>query len=192
MTTTHTKALPRTSPCYDRAAVEGTHSLRQLNLKGKLNIRGNPGDPGFVSGIRLALDMDLPVSANTLNQHESMSLFWLGPDEWLLHCDLEQTTQLESRIRQSLKVSHFAVTEVSDYYTVLRLSGPDAEALLRRGTPLDLHIDAFGCDQIAQTRFGHATVLLHRLGDAESWDIQVRWTYAQYVWDYLVSAMEGL
>ena len=184
--------LSRTSPCYDRSAIEGAHSLHEAELKGKLNIRGNASDPEFVYGIKEALEMDLPVSSNSLQHHETRTLFWLGPNEWLLHCELDQVTQTEQRIRQSLERLHFAVTEVTDYYTVLRLSGPQAEALLRRGTPLDLHPSVFGPDSIAQTRFGHASVVLHRLDDGETWDIQVRWTYAQYVWDYLVSAMSCL
>ena len=182
----------RTSPCYDRSAIDGVHSLCEMDLKGKLNIRGNANETLFVHGVREALDMDLPISPNSLQQRESKTLFWLGPDEWLLHCDLEQTPQLEQRLRQSLADVHFAVTEVSDYYTVLRLSGPKSEGLLRRGSPLDLHLNVFGQNTIAQTRFGHATVLLHRLDGGDAWDIQVRWTYAQYVWDYLISAMDCL
>jgi len=192
MTSTSAIDLKRTSPCYDRSAIDGVHSLNELELKGKLNIRGNPNDPAFVRSLEEALEVTLPATSNSLHRNDSTKLFWLGPDEWLLHCELDQTAKLEQQIRQSLEGLHFAVTEVTDYYTVLRLSGPQSEALLRRGTPLDLHTSVFSPDSMAQTRFGHASVLLFRLSDGVSWDIQVRWTYAQYVWDYLVSAMDSL
>lgn len=192
MTNTTTKDLPRTSPCYARSAIEGTNSLREMDLNGKLNIRGDASEAKFVDAISQVLEMDLPISANSVNEHESQRLYCLGPDEWLLHCNLKNTDSLAQNLREKLAGVHCAVTEVSDYYTVLRLSGPDAEGLLRRGTPLDLHHSVFKHDHMTQTRFGHASILLHRLAEDEAWDIQVRWTYAEYLWDYLVSAMRSL
>jgi sarcosine oxidase subunit gamma len=192
MTNTNAIDLQRTSPCYDRSTIDGVHSLYELELIGKLNIRGNPNDPAFMNGLEKTLGVTLPTSSNSLHRNGPTTLFWLGPDEWLLHCELDQTATLEQRIRQGLEGLHFSVTEVTDYYTVLRLSGPQSEALLRRGTPLDLHTSIFSPDSMAQTRFGHASVSLLRLSDGVSWEIQVRWTYAQYVWDYLVSAMDSL
>ncbi len=187
-----TEEIPLTSSCRAREKIEGTNSLREMGLKGKLNIRGDAGDPAFVAGVKAVLGLEPPVRANTYNEYQSFRLFWLGPDEWLLHCDLDATGSLEEGLAQSLSGTHHAVTEVSDYYTVLRLRGPDAAAILRRGCPLDLYHEAFPTGNIAQTRFGHASVLLHYHGDGETWDIQVRWSYAEYVWDYLASAMRSL
>lgn len=187
-----TDEIPRTSPCRARDRIEGTNSLREMDLVGKLNLRGDAGNAAFVAGVQAALGLEPPVRANTFNEDQSRRLFWLGPDEWLLHCDPDAAGALQESLARSLSGTHHAVTEVSDYYTVLRLSGPDAAAILRRGCPLDLHHEAFPAGNIAQTRFGHASVLLHRLGDGETWDIQVRWSYAEYVWDYLASAMRAL
>ena len=181
-----------TSPCYARQTLEGEHSLRQMALKGKLNIRGNAEDPAFVAGIKQALNVDLPVVANTLTEKNSKRLFWLGPDEWLLHCDADEAEELLHELHTALKDVHHSVTEVSDYYTVLRLRGPRAEELIRKGCPLDIHSSVFRSGDMAQTRFGHASILLHKLGDGESWDMQVRWSYAEYVWDYIVSGMAAL
>ncbi len=184
--------VPLTSACYDRKPIAGINSLRQLELCGKLNIRGNADDSNFLNGVKQALELNLPVNANTQNALNAKCLYWLGPDEWLLHCDLDETSKLEDAMHTQLTGLHHAVTEVSDYYTVLRLQGPDAETLLRKACPLDLHHSVFLSGCIAQTRFGHASILLHKLEDGESWDIQVRWTYAEYVWDYLISAMNTL
>ncbi len=186
------KEIPTTSPCYAREPVEGSTVLREMKPRGKLNIRGEAQNPSFTQGIRSALGMALPLKANTYTEFQSLRLFWLGPDEWLLSCDLEDIGSWQDKLTQSLSGIHHALTEVSDYYTVLRLRGPDSTTLLRRGCPMDLHHEAFPSGNIAQTRFGHASVLLLHYGDGETWDIHVRWSYAEYVWDYLVSAMRAL
>ncbi len=184
--------ITTTSPCYARMPVEGVNSLRQMSLRGKLNIRGDASDSNFVDGIKRALGVELPVVANTLSEKESVRVYWLGPDEWLVHCDMDETSDLEARLATELSDLHHGVTEISDYYTVLRIRGPNTESILRKGCPLDLHHSQFRSGDIAQTRFGNASILLHKLGDGESWDIQVRWTYAEYLWDYLISGTRAL
>ena len=184
--------IPLNSPCRDRQTVEGPNSLREMGRKGKLNIRGNAEYASFTEGIQKALGVSLPVKPNTFAEYHSRRLFWLGPDEWLLHCDLDDTGTLAHDLATALDGVHHAVTEVSDYYSVIRLRGPDAVALLRKGCPMDFHHTTFPSGNIAQTRFGHASVLLHYHGDGETWDIHVRWSYAEYVWDYLASAMRAI
>ena len=190
MNTSNTLSL--TSPCYAREKIEGTNSLREMALKGKLNIRGDSSDAAFANAISQALGLELPVEANTFSEYQSRRLYWLGPDEWLLHCDVDETEALQDALGNALSERHHAVTDVSDYYTVLRLRGPDARALIRKGCPLDLHHERFPRGNIAQTRFGHASVLLHYRDDGETWDIQVRWSFAEYLWDYLVSGMASV
>jgi len=75
--------------------------------------------------------------------------------------------------------------EVSDYYTVIRLSGEKVRPVLASGTPLDLHRSVFSKGRCAQTRFGTASVLLSVHDDIPLIDLQVRWSFAEYVWKYL-------
>lgn len=185
-------AIKPTSACYAREPIDGQHTLREAALCGKVNIRGDASDSRFVESINSVLKLDLPVTAHSLNEQGPIRMFWLGPDEWLLHCDLNDVDDLLTRLKAAFSELHAAVTDVSDYYTILELHGPQAEALIRNGSPLDIHHSVFRNGDFAQTRFGHASILLHKLGDGLSWNIQVRWTYAEYVWDYLASGMETL
>lgn len=186
------QATPQTiTPLYARKTIEDTNLLRQMALCGKLNIRGNSEDSALSDALKSAIEIDLP-GINGVSERKSNRLFGLGPNEWLLYCDLDQVEQIGAAISEQMGDRHHAVTEVSDYYTVIRLRGPDAESLIRRGSPLDIHPDKFQSGDMAQTRFGHASILLYKQSDGESWDIQVRWSYAEYVWDYLVSAMNCL
>lgn len=185
-------AIVMTSACAARQKIDGVNSLREMGLKGKLNIRGDAADPRFTEAVGQSLGVALPIAANTFNEYQSRRLYWLGPDEWLLYCDLDETEALQQGLDDALAGVHAAVTDVSDYYTVLRLRGPDARSLIRKGCPLDLHHEHFPRGNIAQTRFGHASVLLHYHDDGETWDIQVRWSFAEYLWDYLVSGMAAV
>lgn len=189
-----------TSPLAHRAPVDGDVTLRELPLCGKINLRGDPGDASFTRAAADALGVALPVQANTVATNERVTVFWLGPDEWLIHCKLNDVESLVQQLRARLAAQHFAVTEVTDYTTVLELRGDKSTEALARGCPLDLHARAFPIGACAQTRFGNASVLLYRPAQHAVVDdvagamfcIQVRWSFAEYVWDYLAAVSDSL
>ncbi len=178
-----------TSPASQREPVGGTNRLCELPWIGKINLRMDPSNKEVVHQITERLECDLPLQANTLVENETQTVYWLGPDEWLIHCDMDAVTPTLERLKTALQDTHHALTEVSDYYTVLQLQGPDALTLLSKACPLNLHPRVFKAAHCAQTRFGHASVLLHKLNHNPVFHIQVRWSYTEYVWDYLCSAM---
>ncbi|MBX2883956.1 MAG: hypothetical protein KTR32_28645, partial [Granulosicoccus sp.] len=124
--------LELTSPCYARSAINGMHSLNELPLCGKLNLRGDSDNTLFTNAVSSVTGLELPTAPNTSNADLDSRLFWLGPDEWLLHCPIQNVEQKAASLESALGESHHSVTEVSDYYTVLRLSGPESENLIRR------------------------------------------------------------
>lgn len=171
-------------------AGRGGNSLRQQPWCGKINLRGNPENHQFPESAASVLDMQLPLEPHTQYASADTTCYWSGPDEWWIHCRLDATGQLVDALRAKLQDTHSAVTEVTDYYTILRLDGPDAIALLSKACPLDLHPTEFTVNRCTQTRFGHASILLHKINDTPAFDIQVRWSHAEYVRDYLASAMK--
>lgn len=63
-----------------------------------------------------------------------------------------------------------AVTDLSDAWAVLRLSGAETDAVLARLSPLDLRPKAFPAGATARTELAHMTALLVRLPSAvEIW-----------------------
>ncbi len=178
-----------TSPACNLEPVTGRNSLREQPWRGKVNLRGDPENRKFLATAESVLDIQLPLQSNTQHSSGDRTCYWTGPDEWLLHCRLDETGAITQALQEKLPDTHFAATEVTDYYTVLHLDGPDAIALLAKACPLDLHPAKFTVGDCAQTRFGHASILLHKTADTPAFDIQVRWSYTEYVRDYLVSAM---
>ena len=183
-----------TSPGWKRSAREGAVGLRLLPWCGKINLRGDPGDAAFVNGAGEALGMPLPPEAHLTSTSADGDglVFWLGPDEWLVHCNLARTETLLARLTEKLAPLHHAATEVTDYYAVLELTGENAAGILARGCPLDLHERRFKAAQCAQTRFGNASVLLYKPGAESLFHIQVRWSFTEYLWDYLVQVIDTL
>jgi len=194
-----------TSALANRAPVDGDIVLRELPPRGKINLRGDAGDGEFTAAAAVALGVALPVAANTVAVTDGVTVFWLGPDEWLIHCKLTDTDAWLQQLRARLTGMHYAATEVTDYFTVLELRGEQAAEVLARGCPLDLHPRAFPAGACAQTRFGNATVLLHKPAavdntvnntvdntvDSTVFRIQVRWSFAGYVWDYLTTVIDS-
>ncbi len=68
-------------------------------------------------------------------------------------------------LRQSLR-GVASVTDQSDGYALLRLSGPSLQTVLSRMVPIDLHPRAFACGDVAASVVGHIGILLWRLDDA--------------------------
>ena len=187
-----------TSPARNRNPIEGRTSLRQLPWCGKINLRGEPGDAKFLKAVDEVLGVSLPLQANTTATTSATSaggrgvIFWLGPNEWLLHCEIAHTENLMEQLTQKLARFHHAITEVSDYYAVLELSGENAAAVLARGCPLDLHDREFKETQCAQTRFGNADILLYKPGANPLFQIQIRWSFTEYLWVYLETVIDSL
>jgi len=180
-------------------------SLTEVPFVGKVNIRGNLADPAFAKAVESAVGVRLPTAPNTVSERPGTGLpsaeavehvagsghnvvYWLGPDEWLVHTPPNGQGALVGALREALTGVHAAVTDVSDYYVVIDLAGPHARDVLARGCPLDLHPTKFAAGQCAQSVFAHASILLHQTTDAPSYRLQVRWTYAQYLWSYLADA----
>jgi sarcosine oxidase subunit gamma len=180
------------SPGYNRVRIDSDTSLMELPWCGKINLRGDPGNNRFVNKVEDVLGLDLPVEPNQCSKSEAGTIYWLGPDEWLVHCDLSGTQSKNRQLKTALEGIHSAVVDVTDYYTVLRLDGPDSTRLLSKGCPMDLHPDVFVKGTCSQTRFGNASILLHKTSKTPSYDIQERWSFTEYVWDYLVSGMAAL
>ena len=168
----------------------GGITLAEAPFVGKVNIRGNADDPAFTAAVATVLGVQPPLEPNTVASHGAYTAFWLGPDEWLIHTPVDGEETLIGALHVALGDQHVAVTNVSDYYVVIRMRGGKSADVLARACPLDLHPRAFPAGSCAQTVFAHASILVHQVEGG--YDIQVRWTYAQYLWNYFAEAAENL
>ena len=176
----------RTSPLDGLPPLAGGADLSALPQLAKVILRARDDDEAAFQAAEGALGLALPLEPNSVRLNDTYRIFWLGPSEWLIYGEACRQSDIVTALDAALDGLHTAVVDVSDYYAVMRLSGPRAQTLLNKATPLDLHARVFAVGACAQTRFAHASVLLHHLDEAPTFDIQVRWSYAAYVWNYLV------
>lgn len=147
-----------------------------------INLRGSPSDGAFLAAVRGVLGFELPRVANTTARSGGHVVYWLGPDEWLLATN--DSAALARALKDALAGAFAAVTEVGGGNEVLVLPAATAREVLARECPLDLDPAAFGPGQCAQTRLGHAAILLRPL-DGGDIELVVRSSFSDYVRHHL-------
>lgn len=179
------------TPLDDRPAWQGrTAVIAERPHIGKVTLRGDPDLPAFREAAEARLGAALPLAPNTVAEGGGLTVSWVGPDEWLILTEPGAEGALIDGLREALADVHAAVVDVSDYYTVIRLSGPRARDVMAKGCPLDLHPRAFGPGRCAGSLYGKAAIRLIQVDEAPTYDIMVRWSFADYLWRYLVDAAE--
>ena len=89
-----------------------------------------------------------------------------GPNTWLAiseHAVNDFAIELQQKLEGLV-----SVTDQSDGYAVLRLTGPKVRNTLAKGVPIDLHDRVFGPGMAASTILSHVGIILWRLPDADS------------------------
>jgi sarcosine oxidase subunit gamma len=182
----HKSLSARASESHPDAGV----SLGESPFRCMINLRGNAGDAAFAGAVQRVLGVGLPVTANTVATGAGLTVFWLGPDEWLIVGSPGRETALVRELREALAGQHVSVVDVTEARTVIAVSGRKAADMLQKGTPLDLHPRAFATGQCAQTGLSKANVILHRLSDEPRFEIYVTISFADYLWNWLERAAD--
>jgi sarcosine oxidase subunit gamma len=166
-------------------------TLTELPFRGHYNLRGEASDNVFGDAVQNALGIDLPVKPCTSSGNDSISVLWLGPDEWLLVTADATDTTLVNALQTSIAQTFSKLTDISSGQTIIRISGDKTPGLLARGCTLDLHPRVFGVGQCAQSAIAKSPALIHRVCDTDQtlvFNIIVRRSFADYLWRWLEDA----
>lgn len=161
---------------------------RERPFLGHLNVRGNAQDPRFVGAVSDVLGDGLPIVSNTVTDVQGITMYWLGPDEWLIVTPDERRVPVDNGLRSAMRGMRFALTDVSGGQTVVVVRGAPVRDLLAKGCPLDLHPHAFDFGQCAQSHLAKAPILLRPLAGEPAFEIIVRRSFADYLWLWLEDA----
>ena len=93
-----------------------------------------------------------------------VAVLGLGPDIWL--ATREQGGNEFALALRPVLAGSASISDQSDAYVGLRLTGPGVRETLAKLIPIDLHPRAFAIGQVAETIAAHMGVLLWRLEDA--------------------------
>lgn len=162
--------------------------LASLPLPSLLNLRGRPEDAEFLSAVEATAGVSLPVSPNRWNRGAHRDALWLGPDEWLLIGQEQDSDVLEESIRRARPADPWlAVVDLTHNFTGFALRGTRTRELLAKGCSLDLHASVFTAGDCAQTLLAGTRVLLRALDNAAV-DLMVRNSFAHYTAAWLIDA----
>jgi sarcosine oxidase subunit gamma len=176
----------RTSPFGPGFAVSGAGiDIAEPPPSGRIVLRGPAGDARFLAATRECLGIEAPPPPLKAASAGGRSVLGLGPDEWMVLCDADAPRYIVPKLREHLRGVHAAVVDVSNAFATLRLTGPRAVDLLRKGcsAPVD-KLAPSGC---MQTRVVRYTVLIHGTAP-ETLDLHVARSYARAFSEYMADA----
>ena len=165
-------------------------SMKEKTPVAKINLRGNLENKEFASKVGKILGMILPNKACSTSSKEKITSLWLGPNEWLLVSNnlIPKETniyELEQVLFDNISKTNLgAITNVTDHFTIFKLSGSNIFEVLSKGCPFDFSSDDFGANKVVQTILNNVDVTIHRRSENDV-DLYVRRSFAGYLWDWL-------
>lgn len=131
--------------------------------------------------LQTALGLGFPAPNRTTGQ-DGQRCVWTGP---------EQAFLIGPQLPSSPPLANAAITDQSDAWIVLRLTGRDAEAVLARLVPIDLRQSVFKRGHTARTLMFHVSISITRTG-ANSFDLLAFRSMATTAVEELSAAMKSV
>lgn len=164
-------------------------TITEQMFNGYFNLRIPPDETNIHQGLRDEFQLQLPETANTFTSSDQATCAWLGPDEWLLIIEEPDTVRIERTLNDLFRGQFATWTEQSSGLTALRFIGSNTIALLNRGIVFDLHPRNFKPGDCVQTVLARVGVtVLNRSDEQTKFDVVVRRSFADYLWQWLVAA----
>ena len=162
--------------------------MKEIKPIMKLIIRGKTKE--FISAIGKNLSMLLPIEANTSTSGETLTAFWLSPDEWMLVSNetVNQNTnnyKIEDNLINSISKTNLgAVTDVSDQFVMINIKGSKVFDLFATGSPFNFNEFKNKKGSVVQTILSHIDVIIH-LTEINEVNLLVRRSFSQHLYSWL-------
>lgn len=154
----------------------------------QLNLRLDATRVSLLPEVADVLGVELPAALSSVTTTGGRTVIWLGPNEWLV-IDRSGARSLEALLREVVG-DNGAVIDQSGQRVSLLLEG-DVPGLLAKGTAIDLHPRVFLENTAVQAMLGQAVVILvSRSADSSKVELIARTSFAPYVADWLLDALE--
>ncbi len=161
------------------------YSLQEMAL-GHLIIRIPESNTDAIKALKSVTGLDLPTKPLSSIENNHFVINWIAPDEFLILTADKTEHGLEAKLREEMK-GHFAIVDVTGGQTVLTLSGERAETILKKSTTYDVHMSNFPVGKVVTTVFAKSQVVLRRTAE-DSFQLVVRRSFSDYIWQWIVDA----
>ena len=125
----------------------------------------------------------LPEAGTALFEGET-GLVWSAPGQWLAVAPSPRDLRDWPEALRGVA----SVTDQSDSRALVRISGPQARAMLAKGVAIDLHPRAFGPGRAAVTSIAHIGVQFWQRDAGSTYDLTVACSFAGSFWRWLEHA----
>jgi sarcosine oxidase subunit gamma len=172
-------------PAAQAAGASAPVVIRPLAAQARFSLRLSPDDAvsvGAAGGFRL----DMPINARVGTAEHSAAR--LGPNEWLLIAPDGDADVIAGQIEAALNGRFFSLVDIGHRNVGIAVSGPRAADVLNSGCPLDLAQAAFPTGMATRTLLGKAEIVLMRLDDMPTYQVECWRSFSAYVHDYLQEA----
>lgn len=163
-------------------------TLAPIPPRTRLSLRLRPAEAarrGTLAGLAIAIDITRFSRDGEHRAHR------LGPDEWLIVGDGDETEDLARRISDELAGTVHALVDIGHRQGGMIVSGASAAAVLNAGCPLDLDVAAFPVRSTTRTVLGKIEVLLTRTAD-DTFEVEAWRSFADYLRGFLQDAARSL
>ena len=168
--------------CYSGLTVKEISSLMKLNLRGKSR--------EFLSTIGKNINMILPMEANTSSSSDNYTSMWLSPDEWMLVSNnsvnkKNNKYEIEELLFNKISKTNLgAVTDVSDQFVLINLTGEKIFDLLSAGCPFNFNEFKTKKGAVAQTLLLQVDVIFH-LKEINTVNLFVRRSFSEHLMSWI-------
>jgi sarcosine oxidase subunit gamma len=169
--------------------------MKEIKPIMKLIIRGKTKE--FISAIGKNLSMLLPTEANTSTSGETLTAFWLSPDEWMLVSNKVvsedvNTYEVEDNLVNNIsKAKLGAVTDVSDQFVMINIKGNKVFDLFATGSPFNFNEFKNKKGSVVQTILSHIDVIIH-LTEINNVNLLVRRSFSEHLHSWLKDSASRL
>ena len=126
---------------------------------------------------------ELPLGSHRVVPGEP-TIFRTGPEQfWIVGPEAGLAERLSRAISAELGV----VTPLTHSRTRIFIEGNRAVDVLKKGVPLDFHVQVFKPGQAALTGLHHTPILIHRLRE-DRFEVYAMRSFALSLWDWLTDA----
>jgi heterotetrameric sarcosine oxidase gamma subunit len=176
-----------------RAAVRPGCELRTMPQRAIASIasRGRDGNAKpLADALDAAHGLALP-SPGQFSVNDALLIVWVGVNQWLAFADLQTTPSLHSELHS--KLGDVAdVTDQSDAWATVTVSGENACAVLERVCALDLSPALFPAGTAARTTMEHLNVIIAALETTPKFVLASPSSSAESFWHALATALDSV
>jgi len=182
---TSIKAPFKQSPLAHRSPLTGDGV--DMNERAHLNKTMLRGDMKTLSAAVKSIAGEKVPAASRSTYTNQCAVHWIGPDTLMVLAG--EDAALADSFSKTLDGKACQVTNITNNYTVIELSGDRSRDVLQKLSTLDLDASIFGQGAVAGTILAHSNVVLAcRLDAPDTFDIVIRRSHADYLWCLIADA----